>query len=385
MEFDRHINEIEEKIGYKFKDKSLLRQAFTRTSFCNENRGNNGERYQSNEVLEFFGDSVLSAAIVTLLMRDFAKRYEYGISTELNEGDFSNIKSKLSDKRNLSLATKSMGLENFLQMGEGDSKLAIQNEPSVMEDLFESIIGAIYIDCGNDIKTVITSVAKMLDVQEYISAKKTVIQSYKNALQEWCADKKHKRPAPIYKTISETGPDHKKVYERACYIGDKVYGIGQGKNQKLADSAAAEEALSALICEFEKLKVMTASAEAVLSVQKLKEYASKEKKPSPEFRDLGETAESIPTSREYEIECRFLGYVARARAYGKREAKALAAEKILQEIEKQNKKKTAPKAKPVQQKLSKIKLNPGKAKVSTTKKKSNHTQKIKPPLPKNRT
>lgn len=352
MDFEKHVKEIEEKIGYTFNDKSLLKQAFTRSSFCNENKSRSGVKYQSNEVLEFFGDSVLSAAIVTLLMKDFTKRYEHGISTELNEGDFSNIKSKLSDKKNLSLATKAMNIQKYLQLGEGDTKLGVQNEPSVMEDLFESIIGAIYIDSGNDMNFVISSVSKMLDIKAYSSEKGAPIQSYKNALQEWCADKRHKRPAPIYKTVSESGPDHKKVYERACYIGDKVYGIGQGKNLKLADSAAAEEALKALEAELEMLKVKTIAEKTALSVQKLKEYAAKGKKPAPEFRDHGETQNSTPTAREYEIECRFLGLSAKARAYGKKEAKAMAAEKILEEIEKQNKPKAEKKAAPVQKKAT---------------------------------
>ncbi len=356
MDFEKHIKEIEDKIGYAFNDKSLLKQAFTRSSYCNENRDPTGLKYQSNEVLEFFGDSVLSAAIVTLLMRDCMKRYEHGISTELNEGDFSNIKSKLSDKKNLSLATKSMNIEKHLLLGEGDTKLGVQNEPSVMEDLFESIIGAIYVDSGNDMKRVINSVAKMLDVKSYSSERGAPIQSYKNSLQEWCADKKHKRPAPVYKTVSESGPDHKKVYERACYIGDKVYGIGQGKNLKLADSAAAEEALKALTAELEMLTVRSTFEKTSLSVQKLKEYAAKKKKPTPEFRDLGETPKSTPTAREYEIECRFLGFTAKACAYGKREAKALAAEKILQQIEKENSKQTSKKPAPVQKKAPKPKL-----------------------------
>ena len=103
MDFIKNIEQIEKTLGYTFRDKSLLKQAFTRESFCNEN--NRGKtKFISNEVLEFFGDSILSAAIVTLLMKDFAKRYEFGISTTLGEGDFSNIKSKLSDKKNLSLA-----------------------------------------------------------------------------------------------------------------------------------------------------------------------------------------------------------------------------------------------------------------------------------------
>ena len=369
MDFDKHIKEIEDKIGYTFNDKSLLKQAFTRSSYCNENRGSTGLKYQSNEVLEFFGDSVLSAAIVTLLMRDCMKRYEHGISTELNEGDFSNIKSMLSDKKNLSLATKSMNIEKYLLLGEGDTKLGVQDEPSVMEDLFESIIGAIYVDSGNDMKSVINSVSKMLDVKSYSSERGAPIQSYKNSLQEWCADKKHKRPAPIYKTVSESGPDHKKVYERACYIGDKVYGIGQGKNLKLADSAAAEEALKALTAELEMLTVQATFEKTSLSVQKLKEYAAKKKKPTPEFRDLGETAKSTPTAREYEIECRFLGYSAKACAYGKREAKALAAEKILQQIEKESSKPIAKKPASVHKKTQKPKVkNPKLTKKPANKK-----------------
>jgi dsRNA-specific ribonuclease len=262
-----------------------------------------------------------------------------------------------------------MNIEKYLLLGEGDTKLGVQDEPSVMEDLFESIIGAIYVDSGNDMKRVINSVSKMLDVKSYSSERGAPIQSYKNSLQEWCADKKHKRPAPIYKTVSESGPDHKKVYERACYIGDKVYGIGQGKNLKLADSAAAEEALKALTAELEMLTVQATFEKTSLSVQKLKEYAAKKKKPTPEFRDLGETAKSTPTAREYEIECRFLGYSAKACAYGKREAKALAAEKILQQIEKESSKPIAKKPASVQKKTQKPKVkNPKLTKKPANKK-----------------
>ena len=335
MDFNKSIPEIENKIGYSFKDASLLRQAFTRASYSNEHKDRAGLKYQSNEVLEFFGDSLLSAAIVTLLVKDMAKRYEHGISTTLAEGDFSNIKSKLSDKKNLSLATEALGLQKLLLMGEGDAKLGIENEPSVMEDLFESIIGAIYIDSGYDIKAVIASVSKMLDVKEYMSANTPVVlQSHKNALQEWCADKKHKREAPVYKTISETGPDHKKIYERACYIGDKIYGVGIGKNQKLADGKAAEEALKALVSEFEKNEAYRERTKAAEAVQKLKDYAQKNKMTSPEFRDLGETERSTDEEKEYRIECRFAGLAAEGVAPDKREAKALAAKRVLNLIEK---------------------------------------------------
>ena len=193
QDFDKSVGEIEKIIGYTFKDKSLLRQAFTRTSYCNEHKSVDGVRLQSNEVLEFFGDGVLSVAIISFMLRQCTERYAHGIKTDLTEGDFSNIKSKLSDKKNLSARAMALGLGKYLNMGEGDAKLGIEKEPSVMEDLFESIIGAIYVDCGMSIPTVMRVVEKMLDVGEYIS-KTPPIQSAKNALQEWCADKKRRLP-----------------------------------------------------------------------------------------------------------------------------------------------------------------------------------------------
>lgn len=245
--FQAYIPEIEKIIGYTFRDKSLITQAFTRTSFCNENGGG----YQSNEVLEFIGDSVLSVAIITFLTDMHAVRYEHGIKTVFGEGDFSNIKSKLSDKKNLSECITAIGLEKYLRLGEGDKKLGIEREPSVKEDLFESIIGATYLDCDRDIGTVMRVVSRMLDVSVY-AVKTPPTQSSKNALQEFCADKKRKLPPPIYKTLGEEGPDHKKVYERGVYIGDRLVASATGKNLKIADAGAAEAALKILLQEEEE-------------------------------------------------------------------------------------------------------------------------------------
>lgn len=336
MKFEENIVKIEAAIGYTFRDKSLLRQAFTRTSYCNEH----GSIYQSNEVLEFFGDSVLSAAIITLLLRERTERYAHGIKTGLTEGDFSNIKSKLSDKKNLSESTERLGLEAYLLMGEGDAKLGIQKEPSVMEDLFESIIGAVYIDSGENMSAVLKTVSAMLDVKTYLSQSSAPMQSFKNALQEWCADKKHRRGAPVYKTVSESGPDHKKIFERACYIDGALYGTGTGKNQKLADSKAAEAALLTLMREWESSSVT--NSESV--IQKLRELARAKKKPSPEFKDLGETAASVEGRREYAVECRFMNKTFIGVGAGKREAKESAAAKMLLNLsEKHESKRQIPK------------------------------------------
>lgn len=314
MDLKKHMNEIEQKIGYKFRDRSLLVQAFTRSSYCNEKNYGGKENLSSNEVLEFFGDSVLSTAIVSMLLETHTERYEHGIRTTLNEGGFSLIRSKLSDKKNLSKSMALLGLEKYLLVGEGDDKLGIQNEPSVMEDLFESIIGAIYIDCERDISTVSRSLEKMLDVSVYTSNEPPV-QNPKNALQEWCADKKNRLPAPVYKTVSESGPDHKKSYERGVYIGDRLVACGVGKNQKIADTAAAERALEVLRSE------ATPRRESTDALAKLRAHASQNKLPSPEFRDLGETPTSNEYEREYIVECRYSGLIASGVGRSKQEAR----------------------------------------------------------------
>ena len=331
MKFETNIPIIESKIGYTFKDKSLLRQAFTRSSFCNEAKAD----YQSNEVLEFFGDSVLSASIVTLFLRDFAFRYKYGIRTNLSEGDFSNIKSKLSDKDMLSKAVSNLELQNYLMLGEGDAKLGIQNEPSVKEDLFESIIGAIYVDSGMDMKTVIESVSVMLKIEEYLKCEpKSTSQSAKNSLQEYCADKKRKLPAPIYKTISETGPDHKKTYERGCYIGEALMGVGVGKNLKIADSAAAEKALAELMSKEDTRTLDNAGKDAKKllesTISKLKQIRGKGNSSPFEFKDLGQ--KTMGKDTVFLVECKYADKSEIGEGVTKKEAKLDSAEKMLKKL-----------------------------------------------------
>ena len=209
-EFCVHIPEIEKKLGYTFKDKSLITQAFTRTSFSNENKSEKGERYQSNEVLEFFGDSILSSAIVTLFIKEYTERYAHGVRTKLAEGDFTVIRSKLSDKKNLSDTVTSLGLERYLRMGEGDAKLGIADEPSVKEDLFESIIGAVYIDSGLDMSRAISVVAGMLDIKRFINddgtKKSTTVQSLRTNYRNFAPTKSEDCHPRRIKPSPKAGP-----------------------------------------------------------------------------------------------------------------------------------------------------------------------------------
>ena len=379
MDFIKNIEQIEKTLGYTFRDKSLLKQAFTRESYCNEN--NRGKtKFISNEVLEFFGDSILSAAIVSLLLKGRTKKYEYGIYTELGEGDFSTIRSNLSDKKNLSAAMGALGLEKYLLLSRGDAKLGIEKEPSVMEDLYESIIGAIYIDSGMDLSVVISVVERTLDVSSYISEAEAPKKNAKNLLQEWCDDKKHRLPHPEYKVLSATGPDNKKTYECGVYIGEKLYARGTGKNQKLAEAEAAKLALEILRAEAKQPKV-----DAATVAQKLRELGSKNKVPSAEYRDLGETENSTINVKEYAIECRFMGKTALGTGLSKQDARAAAGLKILEEIEKEkaeNAKKTLVKSakkapKKEQKKAAEAKPDPKSADKNATKKAHQPKQKRK--------
>ena len=379
MEFNKSIEQIEKTLGYTFRDKSLLKQAFTRESYCNEN--NRGKtKFISNEVLEFFGDSILSAAIVSLLLKGRTKKYEYGIYTELGEGDFSTIRSNLSDKKNLSSAMGALGLEKYLLLSRGDAKLGIEKEPSVMEDLYESIIGAIYIDSGMDLSVVVSVVERTLDVSSYISEAEAPKKNAKNLLQEWCDDKKHRLPHPEYKVLSATGPDNKKTYECGVYIGEKLYAKGMGKNQKLAEAEAAKLALEILKAEAKQPKV-----DAATVAQKLRELGSKNKVPSAEYRDLGETENSTINVKEYAIECRFMGKVATGTGLSKQDARAAAGLKILEKIEKEkaeNAKKTLTKAskkapKKTQNKATEARVEQKSADKNATKKAHQPKQKRK--------
>lgn len=379
MNFTKNIERIEDVLGYTFKDKGLLKQAFTRASFCNENQAGK-VKYTSNEVLEFFGDSVLSTAIVSLLLKGKTKRYEYGIFTELNEGDFSTIRSNLSDKKNLSATTKALGLEKYLLMSRGDEKLDIGKEPSVMEDLYESIIGAIYIDSGMDLNTVISVVERTLDVSSYVSDANTPKKNAKNLLQEWCDDKKHRLPHPEYKVLSAIGPDNKKTYECGVYIGEKLYGKGVGKNQKIAEAEAARIALELLQAESKQPKV-----DAATVAQKLRELSSKNKVPSAEYRDLGETENSNINVKEYAIECRFMGRIAEGRGLSKQDARVAAGLIILGELDKEKAeaKKITSKEKPKPQKKAKKNETAVEPKDSTSMK--NATKKTHQPKQKRKT
>ena len=250
LPFDREIERIQDVIGYRFRDLSLLRQAFTRESYCNEARQRGDRSIQSNEVLEFCGDSVLSAAIVSILMEGCSVRTDDGMLTRLDEGDFSIIKSNLTNKTMLGQKMKETGLYPLLLVGYGDRQKRIWEEPSVREDLFESIIGAIWFDSDRNMETVIGIVRRLLDTDEYLKKHSFATASPKNALQEWCESRTRRGTRFSYEKIGESGPEHDKTYTVRVTVmltDDTVLTAeGQGRNVKRAESEAAAAILPIL-------------------------------------------------------------------------------------------------------------------------------------------
>lgn len=157
------VKEIEERIGYEFKNKKMLYQAFTRKSFSNENGG------QNNEVLEFIGDKAIDNIVIDVLISYYGKTNEVDeLETSIPVGQLSKTKSQLVNKTMLAHRIDIMGLKKYLLLGKGDETENIDDELSVKEDLFESIVGAVKIDSENDYNAIYKTVIQMLDPYFYL-------------------------------------------------------------------------------------------------------------------------------------------------------------------------------------------------------------------------
>ena len=238
---DQILREIEQILGYRFQNPALLRQAFTRSSYTNEMlQAKTPADTDSNEVLEFIGDSLLSAALTAILVKRCASIGERGLTSPLGEGDLSRIKSNLSDKRALSGIIRELGLAKHLRVSRGDLANGILDEASPQEDLFESIIGAIALDSGMRLDVLIP-ILERLDRPERLTEQPRIEKDPKSTVKEYC--EKNRLPY-AFTLLSESGPDHAKEYRVSCQINGAEYGRGIGKSKKLADRSAARDAIT---------------------------------------------------------------------------------------------------------------------------------------------
>lgn len=225
-------SQIEGRLHYVFKDPSLLALAFVHRSFLNENR----DVKEHNERLEFLGDSILG-----LIVSDYLYRMLPGTP----EGDLSFLRSRLVEAPSCVHYVQKLQVEEFLLLGKGE-RMDGRGRASIMADLFEALVGAIYLDGGLD------EAKRFLFghfAGEMESILKMPISNWKAMLQDYC--QKHFQQTPVYEVVSESGPDHNKRYrvkvliqqgEPGQELGQEL-GQGEGNSKKAAQQAAAEDAM----------------------------------------------------------------------------------------------------------------------------------------------
>lgn len=233
----------EEKLGYTFKNPVLLEQAFTRSSYVNEKlQAHKKPDTQSNEVLEFFGDSVLSCTLAYLLLERYATLGDEGLKTALGEADFSIIKSNMSDKKALAAAIRRLGVNHLLRLSRGDINQQVLRQDSPNEDLFESLVAAVALDCGMDFPTILGVVKRLDDVDRLLRHRGEggATKNPKSVVKEYC----EKQRIPYdYRHYGESGPEHDKVFMCRLTVEGYPPVEGEGRSRAKAEMAAAEKLL----------------------------------------------------------------------------------------------------------------------------------------------
>ena len=219
------MQELENKLRYTFKNKSLLLNALSHSSYANEVR--NG--VTSNERLEFLGDSVLS-----IIVSD----YLYFHYTDKPEGELTKLRASLVCEKTLCSFSRELELGKFLRLGKGEDKGGGRERASILADAFEAVLAAIYLDGGMESarKHVLRFVLKELE-HEHIG----VFKDYKTTLQEII--QRNPEESVSYVLTDEFGPDHDKQFTVEVRLNSNTIGKGMGKSKKQAEQMAAKQAL----------------------------------------------------------------------------------------------------------------------------------------------
>jgi len=221
------IESIENKIGYKFRNKNLLIQAFKHRSFLVLN---NEDSNQSNERLEFLGDAVLDLIVTDHLYAKFKNEAE---------GTLSKKKSVLVSRQVLAGLTNSSGLGNYLLVNKGEEKTGGRQRQSNLANLFEAILGSIYLDGGLVSATDFVEQFLISRREEFLA--RSSYFNYKSSLLEYSQAKGW--GIPSYRTVEELGPDHDKQFKVVVTVDNYWIAEGSGKNKKKAEQMAAKNVL----------------------------------------------------------------------------------------------------------------------------------------------
>ncbi|MBR4669947.1 MAG: ribonuclease III [Butyrivibrio sp.] len=224
---ENDISKFEGLIGYTFKNKDLLIQAFTHSSFVNEQRINKKPDY---ERLEFLGDAVLEMVSSEFLFKTYPDK---------KEGEMSKLRASLVCEPALSFDAEHLDIKSYIQLGKGEEHTGGRNKDSIIADVMEAVIGALFLDGG------LQEAKRFID--KYILSNTESLEKYrdsKSQLQELVQSMKHKEIR--YEICGEDGPEHDKIFKVRVYVADKIMGEGTGKTKKAAEQNAAYQAILVL-------------------------------------------------------------------------------------------------------------------------------------------
>ena len=215
---------LQDRIGYRFRDPSLLERALTHSSYANECK----QKTECNERMEFLGDAVLSIIVADHIFHKF----------HLAEGDLTKIRASLVCEKSLYEFARKIDLGSELLLGHGEEQTGGRERPSVVSDAFEALIAAIYLDGG------LEKAAQFVlpFVEEDLGHEEAPFVDYKTRLQEIIQKNPEERVE--YVLVSAQGPEHDKKFVVEVHLNSNVIGRGVSRSKKGAEQAAAQEALS---------------------------------------------------------------------------------------------------------------------------------------------
>ncbi|MDE6619677.1 MAG: ribonuclease III [Lachnospiraceae bacterium] len=218
------LQELQGKIGYQFQDVTLLRQALTHSSFANEQKINKLNNY---ERLEFLGDAVLELVSSEFLFNE---------NKDMPEGQLTRLRASMVCEPALAYCARDINLNSYILLGKGEESTGGRKRDSIISDVMEAVIGAIFLDGGIEYAKKFIYRFVLSDLED-----KILFMDSKTLLQE---EIQKKNTAQLrYELVDETGPDHDKQFHVEAYLNDKLIGSGVGRTKKAAEQQAAYEAL----------------------------------------------------------------------------------------------------------------------------------------------
>ena len=225
---DHRLKELEEKIGYRFKNRELLKRALIHRSFAFEK-----DTKENYEVLEFLGDAVIGLIVSEELIKRFPDK---------SEGELSQIRAYLVSESSLSELAKTVDLGDYLLLGKGERLSGGRKKSSLLCDVFESLFGAIYLD-GGFYEARRVFLERFLEKMWKILESAVIYKDFKSYLQE--ITQRIFKVIPSYVLVKSEGPDHDKTFTVECRVKE-LRTVASGKSKKSAEQQAAKEMLKAL-------------------------------------------------------------------------------------------------------------------------------------------